>query len=52
VVLDGQVSVTTGGATTGLHAQSGSTIAGGAEAIVEAVSGSARIVVVQLLPEV
>ena len=52
VVLDGQASVTTGGTTTGLHAQSGATIAGGAEATVQAVSGSARIVVVQLLPEV
>jgi hypothetical protein len=52
VVLDGQVSVTTGGATTGLHAQSGATIAGGVEATVQAVSGSARIVVVQLLPGV
>jgi hypothetical protein len=52
VVLDGQVSVTIGGVTTGLHAQSGATIAGDAEATVQAVSGSARIVVVQLLPKV
>ena len=52
VVLDGQVSVTTGATTTGLHAESGATIAGGAEATVRAVSGSARIVVVQLLPQV
>jgi len=52
VVLDGQVSVTTGGATTGLHAESGATVAGAAEATVQAVSGSARILVVQLLPQV
>jgi len=51
VVLDGQVSVTTGAATRSLGAESGATIAGGAEATVQAVSGSARIVVVQLLPQ-
>jgi|GEM_PF-2411062 len=51
VVLDGQASVTVGGTTTGLSAQSGVTIAGGAGATVQAGSQGARILVVQVLPE-
>ena len=50
VVLDGQASVTVGGTTTGLSAQSGVTIAGGAGATVQAGSQGARILVVQVLP--
>jgi len=50
VVLDGEASVTTDGRTSGLHAQSGVTIAGGSEATVQAGSGGARILVVQVLP--
>ena len=51
LVLDGQVSLTTGATTRGLRAEAGATIAGGADATVQAGSGSARIVVVQLLPQ-
>jgi len=50
VVLDGQVSVTTGGRITDLSAQAGVTIAGGDEASVRVASGSARVLVVELLP--
>jgi hypothetical protein len=50
VVLDGEASVTADGRTSGLHAQSGVTIKGGSEATVEAGSGGARILVVQVLP--
>jgi hypothetical protein len=50
VLLDGQGSVTVGGRTTGLSAQSGVTIAGGADATVKAGSQGARILVVQVLP--
>ena len=49
LVLDGQVSVTTGGKTTGLSAQSGITVDGGAEATVKAGSQGARILVIQIL---
>jgi hypothetical protein len=50
VVLDGEGLVTTGGKTTDLSAQSGVTIAGGADATVQAGSPGARILVVQVLP--
>jgi hypothetical protein len=50
VVLDGQASIVTAGRTAGLSAQSGTTIAGGAEVTVQSVSGSARVLVVQVLP--
>jgi quercetin dioxygenase-like cupin family protein len=50
VVLDGQASVVVNGLTTRSSAQSGTTIAGGAEATVKSESGSARVLVVQLLP--
>lgn len=50
VVLDGQVSVVVDGATKGLSARSGTTIAGGTEATVQSGSGTARVLVVQLLP--
>jgi hypothetical protein len=50
VVLDGQASVTTGGTTKDLSAQSGATIAGGADATVQAGSQGARILVVAVLP--
>jgi hypothetical protein len=50
VVLDGQASIVADGRTTGLSAQSGTTIASGAEATVRVESGSARVLVVQLLP--
>ena len=49
VVLDGQASVTTDGSTTALPGQSGVTIAGGADATVQAGSQGARVVVVQVL---
>ena len=49
LVLDGQVSVTTGGKTTGLSAQSGITVDGGADATVKAGSQGARILVIQIL---
>ena len=50
VVLDGQVSVTSGGRTSNLSAQAGVTIAGGDEASVRVASGSARVLAVELLP--
>jgi hypothetical protein len=50
VVLDGQVSVVADGRTAGLSAQSGTTIAGGSEAVVKSESGSARVLIVQVLP--
>ena len=50
VVLDGQASIVADGRTTGLSGQAGTTIAGGAEATVRVESGSARVLVVQLLP--
>jgi mannose-6-phosphate isomerase-like protein (cupin superfamily) len=49
VVLDGQVTVTTGGRTSDLSAQGGVTIAGGEEASVRVASGGARVLVVELL---
>ena len=52
VVLDGAGSVTVGGRTTGVSAQSGFTIAGGADATVRAGSQGARILIVQVLPGV
>ena len=50
VVLDGQVSVVVDGKTAGLSAQSGTTIAGGTEATIQSGSGTARVIVIQLLP--
>src|SRR5438445_12752923 len=50
VMLGGQASVTTGGRTADLSAQSGITIAGGDEAVVTGHSGSTRVMVVELLP--
>jgi quercetin dioxygenase-like cupin family protein len=52
VVLDGQASVTTGGRTIDLSAQSGVTIAAGEQTSVRAGSGAARLLVVELLPGV
>jgi hypothetical protein len=49
VFLDGQALVSAGG-TAGLPAQSGTTIAGGTEATIRVESGSARVLVVQLVP--
>ena len=49
VVLDGQGSVTVGGGTTSLSAQSGVTIAGGADATVQAGSQGARILLIEVL---
>jgi hypothetical protein len=50
VVLDGQASVTTGGRTTNLSAESGVTSAAGEQASVQAGSGGARVLVLELLP--
>jgi hypothetical protein len=50
VMLDGQASITANGRTTDLSAPSGTTIAGGTEATVQSGSGSARVLLVQLLP--
>ncbi len=50
VVLDGRCSIVVGGRTTVLSAEAGVTISGGAEATAESVSGTSRILVVQLLP--
>lgn len=50
VVLDGHVSVIVDGRQTDLSAQSGATVAGGTEATVQSGSGSARVLVIQLLP--
>jgi hypothetical protein len=50
VVLDGNASILNDVRTIGLSAQSGTTIASGAEATVRVESGSARVLVVQLLP--
>ena len=49
IVLDGQGSVIVGGGTTSLSAQSGVTIAGGADATVQAGSQGARILLIQVL---
>jgi quercetin dioxygenase-like cupin family protein len=49
IVLDGQGSVTVGGGTTSLSAQSGITIAGGANATVQAGWQGARILLIQVL---
>jgi len=49
VVLDGQALVSVAG-TAGLPAQSGTTVAGGTEATVRVEAGSARVLVVQLVP--
>lgn len=51
VVLDGQVAITVDGRQSALSAQSGATIAGGAEATVQSGMGGARILVVQVLAE-
>jgi len=50
VVLDGQASIVVGGRATGLSAQSGATIAGGTEAMIQSGSGSPRVLVVEVLP--
>jgi len=50
VVLDGQASIVADGLTTGLSAQSGTTIAGGKEATIQAGSGGSRVLVVEVLP--
>lgn len=50
VVLDGEGSLTTGGTTTDVAAQSGLTLGGGVDVSVKAGSQGARILVVQLLP--
>ena len=52
VVLDGKVSVTTGGRAADLQAQAGITVAGGEEASVRADSGDARVLVVELIPSI
>lgn len=52
VVLDGHASIVVDGVdarTAGLSAQSGTTIAWGAEAMVRVESGSARVLIVQLV---
>ena len=49
VILDGQASVTAGGRTTDVSAQSGVTVAAGDEATVRAGSGSARVLVFELV---
>jgi hypothetical protein len=50
VVLDGQASITANGQATGLSAPSGTTITGRTEATVKSGSGSARVLIVQVLP--
>jgi len=50
VVLDGQVSVIFEGRPTALAAQAGVTVQGGTDATVQAGSGGARVLIVQLLP--
>jgi len=50
VVLDGNASVFVDGVRSVLSARSGTTIAGGAEAVVKAESGSVRLLLVQVLP--
>lgn len=50
VVLDGQVLIANDVRTLRLSAQSGTTIAGGTEATARVESGSARVLIVQLLP--
>lgn len=50
VVLDGQALVITDGQQVGVSAQSGATIGGGKEATIQSGSGSARVLVVQVLP--
>jgi hypothetical protein len=50
VVLDGQASIVVGGRSTGLSAQSGVTITGGTEAMIQSGSGNPRVLVVELLP--
>jgi hypothetical protein len=52
VALDGEGSVSVGGRTVGLSAESGFTIAGGDEATVQAGSQGARVLIVQVLPGV
>jgi quercetin dioxygenase-like cupin family protein len=49
VVLDGQASVMAGGRTTDLSAESGATVAAGDQATVRAGSGSARVLVFELV---
>ena len=50
VVLDGSASVVVDGATTVVSPRSGTTIAGGTEAVVTPASGSVRVLLLQLLP--
>ena len=50
VVLDGQTSIVAEGLTTALSAPSGTTIAGEAEVAVRVDSGTARVLVMRLLP--
>jgi hypothetical protein len=50
VVLDGDASILADGRTARLSARSGTTIAGGAQVTVQSASGSARVLVVQVLP--
>jgi hypothetical protein len=50
VVLDGQALIVNDVRTTQISAQSGSTIASGAQATVRVDSGNARVLIVQLLP--
>jgi hypothetical protein len=49
VVVDGQALLSPGG-TAGLSSQSGTTVAGGTEATVRVESGTARVLIVQLVP--
>lgn len=50
VVLDGQATVADGGRETAVQVRSGTTIGGGEEATVRSMSGTARILVIQILP--
>ena len=52
VVLDGQGSITVGGRATTLSARSGFTIAGSADATLQAGSQGARILILEVLPGV
>lgn len=50
VVLDGEISITTGGRTVRLSSRSGATISGGDHATVLGRSGGARVLALELLP--
>jgi len=50
VVLDGRASIVVGERATDLSAQSGATIAGGTEAMIQSGSGSPRVLVVEVRP--